>query len=210
MLLSLTHYPWYLFIKADFGQTSGHLEEDPYPNKPHDDQIAFTWKRWFCVKTGQKWNAGHLHLTTDAAPANYCCNFCQVRSWDGKSRAQLSVFYLGLGESLGQGKEIQVEQNAHVSTLVFFCPQCISFTASLMIEYPFLPSFYPFFFPFFFFFFPSISTMCLRSFQSVDMLREGGKQGEGGNAALELSSGKQNKQPTDDSCREVWLQCAGL
>lgn len=39
-------------------------------------------------------------------------------------------------------------------------------------------------------------------FLSVDKLREGRKEGEEGNATLELSSGKQKKQPTDDSCRE--------
>lgn len=42
------------------------------------------------------------------------------------------------------------------------------------------------------------------------MVGRGGKEGGGENAALEVSSGKQNKQPTDDSRREFWLQNTGL
>lgn len=49
-------------------------------------------------------------------------------------------------------------------------------------------------------FFPSFLPYVPGQFLSVDKLREGRKEGEG-NATLELSSGKQSKQPTDDSCR---------
>ena len=61
---------------------------------------------------------------------------------------------------------------------------------------------YPSFFLSFLLFFPSFLPYVPGQFLSVDKLREGRKEGEEGNATLELSSGKQNKQPTDDSCRE--------
>ena len=46
VLLSLAHYPWCSFIKDNFGQTSGHLGENSYPNKPQQwkqCQTLFFW-----------------------------------------------------------------------------------------------------------------------------------------------------------------------
>lgn len=80
----------------------------------------------------QKWNAGVLliswapSLTTGAAPENSCCSFCQARSWDREKQSTLSVFYLGLGQSLGQGKETSGTQCVCIyfrllPTMFLFC-----------------------------------------------------------------------------------------
>lgn len=132
VLLSLAHYPWCLFIKDNFGQTSGHLGGNSHPNKPHDDQQRSYGRSGSTSDQSQKWNAGVLlifwapSLTTGAAPKNSCCNFLPGQELRQR-KAEHTVFYLGLGQSLGQGKETSGTQwvciyfHLLLPTMFLFC-----------------------------------------------------------------------------------------
>lgn len=166
MLLSLTHYPWCLLIKADFGQTSGHLGEDPYPNKPHNDQIACTWKRQCYVKTRVKsgmpesycfpWQ---LCLTSGAAPETNVAVFARLGVEKRKRQNLIVCFLLRIKIILG-AKKRNTSGTESVSCLLLLPTESLfcSFLDDTMSLPSLLPSSFPpsllSFLPFFFLSFP--------------------------------------------------------